>query len=597
MKIFFRAKSLYKWMMRHKFIAIIIIAILVLAGYFGIRTMSSQNQGEISYTTAIVEKGTLITTVSGTGQIAVSNQADIKPRVSGDIVSVSVKNGDEVKAGTLLFKIDTSDAEKAVRDAETSLETAKLDLQELSNPPDELTLLKAENDLLSTKESIPKDEENILNAYEDGFNDVANVFLDLPTIITDTENVLYGQELADNEPDVSGGNDNVHGLINSIPSQYIDERTEFLTFTDKAEEAYSAVRQKYDDNLSSYRAANRLSDQETIDALLDETIQTIRAMSETIKSEINMLDYWVDFRTKKGLRIFSDVTAYQTELKSYISKVNSHLSTLLSVQRSIQSAKDTIVSAERSIKEKELSLENLKAGADALEIRAKEIAVQQKKDALTDAKKTLDNCYVRAPFDGIIIEANASKGQSVSSGTVLASIITKQKLAEITLNEVDVSQLALGQKATITLDAIEEMTLTGEVADIDTLGTVSQGVVSYDVKIALDTQEDKIKPNMSISAEIMTNIKQGVLLVPNSAVKYQGEQQYVEIMSSDGTISRKAVEAGLSNDTMTEITSGLNEGDEVIIQTSASSSNNSSTGTSNGFSAGAGGGEMMRIMR
>ena len=559
--------------------------------------MSSQNQGEISYTTAIVEKGTLITTVSGTGQIAVSNQADIKPRVSGDIVSVSVKNGDEVKAGTLLFKIDTSDAEKAVRDAETSLETAKLDLQELSNPPDELTLLKAENDLLSTKESIPKDEENILNAYEDGFNDVANVFLDLPTIITDTENVLYGQELADNEPDVSGGNDNVHGLINSIPSQYIDERTEFLTFTDKAEEAYSAVRQKYDDNLSSYRAANRLSDQETIDALLDETIQTIRAMSETIKSEINMLDYWVDFRTKKGLRIFSDVTAYQTELKSYISKVNSHLSTLLSVQRSIQSAKDTIVSAERSIKEKELSLENLKAGADALEIRAKEIAVQQKKDALTDAKKTLDNCYVRAPFDGIIIEANASKGQSVSSGTVLASIITKQKLAEITLNEVDVSQLALGQKATITLDAIEEMTLTGEVADIDTLGTVSQGVVSYDVKIALDTQEDKIKPNMSISAEIMTNIKQGVLLVPNSAVKYQGEQQYVEIMSSDGTISRKAVEAGLSNDTMTEITSGLNEGDEVIIQTSASSSNNSSTGTSNGFSAGAGGGEMMRIMR
>ncbi len=604
MKIFFRIKSgfkgLYKWMMRHKFIALIMIALIIAAGYFGIRAMGSQNQGEINYTTAVVEKGTLITTVSGTGQIAVSNQADIKPQVSGDVIYVGVKNGDEVKSGTLLFKIDASDAEKAVRDAETSLETAKLDLQQLSDPPDELTLLKAENDLLSAKESIEKNKESILDTYEDGFNDVASAFLDLPTIITDMDNVLYGQDLADNEPDVSGGNDNVHALINSVLSQYIDERIDFITFTGKAEEDYSSARQKYDANLKSYRLVSRYSDQVTIDALLDETIQTVRAMSEAVNSEINMLDYWVDFRTRKGLRVFSDVTTLQTELKSYISKTNSYLSSILSVQKTIQNTKDAVVSAERSIKEKELSMEDLKAGADASDIRAKEIAVQQKEDSLIDAKKGLDNCYVRAPFDGVIIEVDASKGDSVSSGTVLASIITKQKLTEITLNEVDVSQLALGQKATITLDAIEDLTLTGEVVDIDTLGTVSQGVVSYDVKIALDTQEDKIKPNMSVSAEIITNIKQGALLVPNSAVKYQGEQQYVEVMSSDGTVQRQTIVVGLSNDTMTEIVSGLQEGDKVVIQSATASSSGSSQsgGTFNSSSGGAPGGEnIMRMMR
>ncbi|PIS34873.1 MAG: hypothetical protein COT37_00340 [Parcubacteria group bacterium CG08_land_8_20_14_0_20_43_9] len=102
--LYFKLKGFCQWTMKHKFIGFIIIAVLVAGGYFGIRAISPEKQGEITYTTAPVGRGILTTTISGSGQISVLDQVDIKPRVSGDIVYAGVKKGDEVRAGGLLFK-------------------------------------------------------------------------------------------------------------------------------------------------------------------------------------------------------------------------------------------------------------------------------------------------------------------------------------------------------------------------------------------------------------------------------------------------------------------------------------------------------------
>ena len=117
----------------------------------------------------------------------------------------------------------------------------------------------------------------------------------------------------------------------------------------------------------------------------------------------------------------------------------------------------------------------------------------------------------------------------------------------------------------MTLDAVSDLGITGEVVEVDGLGTVSQGVVNYTVKIAFDTQDERVKSGMSITANIITNIKQDVILVPNSAVK-SSNGEFVLIL--DNNVPRnQTVEIGLSNDTMTEIISGVNEGDEVVTQT------------------------------
>lgn len=588
-------KKILKFTSQHKFITAVIIIIIALGGYFGYKALKGNGQ-ETRYVLAAVEKGTLITSVSGSGQVSVIDQIDIKPKTSGDVVYMGVKAGQEVKAGTLLIQIDTRDAQKTVQDAEISLETARVQLEELLKPPDELVLLQAENSLAKAKESKQKAEDNIISGYEDAFNSIVNAFFDLPTIITDLSNILYSYEIADSQKTLSGYW-NISALLNSID---IDNRDGLERFIKSAENDYKEAGAKYDKNLENYKSTSRYSEHDIIEVLLEETLNTVRAMAETVKSEINMLDFWVDYRSRRNLPVFSSVTGYQADLKSYTSKTNSLISSLLNIQRSFIDNRQAVLDAEYSIREKEISLEKIIAGSDDLDIRSKKITIQQKEDALITARENLVGCYIRAPFDGIIAEINVKKGDSVSSGTKLLTFVSKQKIAEITLNEIDVVKIKIGQKTTITFDAIENLTITGEVVEVDTLGTVSQGVVSYNVKILFDTQDERVKPGMSLSMAIITDVKQNVLLVPNSAVKSQGDTYYVEILSgidsasqatanvagitSDFSPNQQQIEIGVANDSYTEVTSGLNEGDAIISQTITSgTSNTSSTQQNNSF--------------
>ncbi len=385
----------------------------------------------------------------------------------------------------------------------------------------------------------------------------------MPTIITDLNTVLYSYEIANSEKTLFGYW-NISALENSVDAE---NRVELGQTIKSAEDDYKIARTKYDETFKDYKNTSRYSEQAVIEALLEKTIETSRAMAETIKSEINMLDFWVDYRSRRDLPVFSIISQYQSDLKSYTSKTNSYLSNLLSIQRSFQDNRQSVLDAEYSIKEKELLLEDLKEGATDLEIRTEKIIVQQKEDALLTAKQNLADCSIRAPFDGMVAKVNVKKGDSVSSSTTVATFITKQRIAEITLNEIDIAKVKAGQKANITFDAVESLNITGEVAEVDTLGTTTQGVITYGVKITFDTQDERVKPGMSVSVAIITDTRQDALLISNSAVQQQGDVSYVEIMTESGIPQPQVVTVGLSNDTTTEITSGLKEGDTVITQT------------------------------
>ena len=562
---------------KHKIISGTCLILLIIAGFFGYKHFFGK-KSETGYVTAAVQKGTITVSVSGSGQVSVLNQVDIKSDVSGEVVYVGVKKGQEVKAGTLLLQIDTTDAQKAVRDAETSLETAKLELEELLSPPDELTLLQAENSLSNAKESKTKAEDNLTKGYEDGFNDVANAFLELPSIMSGLKDIIFSYDLSKVQENIDYYTDSV---------KIYDEKV--LEYKADVLSKYQIARDSYDQNFQDYKSASRFSEKNVIESLINETYETVKNIAEVIKSTNDLIQFYQDELITYNSTPQALSTTHLSSLSGYISKTNSQLSTLLSTRVSLQTYKDSIVDAERTIEEKELSLADLKAGADKLEIRAKKITIQQKEDALLDAQQSLADCYLYAPFDGVIASVDVKKGDTVSSSAV-ATIITKQKIAEIALNEVDIAQVKEEQKANITFDAIENLNITGEVAELDTLGTVSQGVVSYTVKVVFDTQDERVKPGMSVSVAIITDMKQDILLVSSSAVKSNG-QEYVTVMENN-VPRNQTVETGLSNDTMTEITSGLKEGDEVVTQTitSDASSATKSTNGSNSFRMIEGGG-------
>lgn len=178
---------------------------------------------------------------------------------------------------------------------------------------------------------------------------------------------------------------------------------------------------------------------------------------------------------------------------------------------------------------------------------------------------------------GSVISATINNTNNAQTSTKIASVRTDANPAvSIDLTEIDIPNIKIGDRATITLDAFPNMTFTGKVTSIDTGGVVSSGVTNYPTVIQLDTNSSNLLPNMSATANIITATRDNVLTIPSAAVQNQNGGSYVRVMKN-GQVSQVPVTVGLSSDTETEITSGLNEGDTVVTSVI-------STGTATGSS-------------
>jgi len=520
-------QKLIKLAAEHKTVSLVILAIIAFGGFKGYQSFFDGGTAAPRYMLETVQRGTLVTSVSGTGQISASNQFDIKPNVSGNVVYLGVSEGQKLGAGTLIAQLDTTDAQKAVRDADVNLQSAQLSLQQLQ--------LSAAN------------MDKLLG---DAFSSISNTFLDLPVIISDAQQIILSDDL---NPKNQTNNDFYKNFISQ--SDDVNSKKIYL-LVDSAVSDYTTARTDYNNAFSAYKSTSRYADQSTIESLLQSSIKSATSVAQALKSEQNILDFLIDYSSTYSKRLPSIIATYKTTLKNDISQANSHLSDLTTVYNSIQNA--------------------------PLDVQSQQLSIQQKENALADAKANLADYYIRAPFSGVLAKLDIKYGDSVSGGTIVATMVNSQRLAEISLNEVDVSKVAIGQKATLTFDALPDLTMTGKVAEIDTIGTVTQGVVTYNIKIAIDTDDSRIKPGMSVSASIITGVKNDVLLVPNSAVKSSGNSSYVQVFdasanysaasSAQGVVSsvsprQVSVTIGNSNDSMTEITSGLKEGDAVVTQT------------------------------
>jgi|SRR3989338_2284942 len=229
-------------------------------------------------------------------------------------------------------------------------------------------------------------------------------------------------------------------------------------------------------------------------------------------------------------------------------------------------------------------------------IKSAEIKVKEANLALDQAKENAAARIIKAPISGTITALNIKIGDDLgttSSSSTRGSLMTITDLdklfAKISLNEIDVAKIKADQKATLTFDAVENLTLTGKVTEIESVGAITQGVVSYAVKIALDSTDSRIKPGMSTSAAIVTDVKIDAIIVPNSAVKSNNGSSYAEAPdetlpessisgSANGIIlknppRRITVEIGLSNDASTEIISGIKAEERVISRTTTDSTN------------------------
>lgn len=598
---------------------------------------------ETRYYLSTVEKGTVSTVVSGSGQVYGNDQIELNAEVSGKVTQVLVANNQTVAEGATLATISSTSAYQSVRSASAALESAKLDLEELKSPTDSLSLLQAKNALAQAKRTLaglqPTDEEiedaeqavekaerdlqeitltseqDVSSAIEEGYNAVVSAFLELPGIKNDLADLL--------------------GTANSV-EEYVGfyELLVGSDYTEKLLIDYYLAEEKLNAALADYNDANLSSDSEVKTELSEKTLEAAKALSNAFTDAQNMLDAIEseDYDRSAAASVIDEMSPIISSdilsINSIVSSIQTSVDTIERVnltspydlsdaEDTLSDAKETLAElkdgpeaddlakAEEDVAEKTQQLADLEAGATVAEIEAQEIVVAQKQNDLTEAYEELAKYTIKAPVAGAVAGLSIKRGDTLSSGTTVATIVSDQKVAVISLNEVDVAKVKVGNKVTLSFDAIEDLEISGTVVDVDMIGSTTQSVVTYDVHIAFDTQDERILPGMSVTADIITDAKVDVLVIDNGAIESQGDIYYVnkfdktytETEMTEGIVSSTAptatqVEIGLAGDTQTEIISGLSEGDQVVVRTSTNSSSSaSSSSTSSAASLfGTGGG-------
>jgi HlyD family secretion protein len=216
-------------------------------------------------------------------------------------------------------------------------------------------------------------------------------------------------------------------------------------------------------------------------------------------------------------------------------------------------------------------------GVDIAKLKQARAQVLQSQAGLQQLQEQLSYTTIVAPMDGVILSRDVEIGDAVSSILVLGSTATlvmtegdtTQVYVQGKVDEADIAHVYMSQPARIKVESFRDRVFNGKVTKIAPLGVEKDNVTTFEVRVSIDNASGELKANMTANAEILLDEHKNVLTVPENAVSYDNQKNaYVSIpdrSQKDG--SRKIpVKVGLSNGSVTEIASGLKEGDQVVLQ-------------------------------
>ena len=589
-----------KKLLKNRWFIFLLVVILGVVIYF---LFFKKSAAAPQYVMSAVKKGTLTVTLSGTGQISAVSQIDISTEGSGKVVSVNATVGQSVKAGDKLAVIDETSNNLSLTQARASLASAQanydkvvagttaddLKISQLSVDSAAQSLATAQSDLTETQKSTAisvaqaqKDLDDLENTSATQGNSTRNqILVSSDSAIIGVKNALdaMAKLLTDqNAKNVLGALDS--SAFNSANASY----QKALPFLDPAVNSLAAAKADRTDANISTSVTSTLS-------LLNETLTALNSCFYLLEQSItsssfsqSSLDSYKSSMNSQISSINGDISSLQTAWQNLTDALTTAQNTLtnaqLSADQQLSAAQSKIESSQTSLDNAKIQLAKLQAPVATSDLRSAQSQLISAQSQLQSAQSTYDKNIITAPIDGQIAAVNIQPGINISSGAAAITIVTPQQLAIIQFNEVDVAKIKVGQDVSLTFDALPDLTVKGKVTEVAGVGVTTQGVVNYQVKISFDPSANQVKPGMSVTAVITTSSRDGVLLVPSEAIKTLGARSYVEtlpnytpVAGQRGAITstqvpvRKFVTVGDSNDTQTEITAGLNEGDYIITRT------------------------------
>lgn len=493
------------------------IILLAVAGVVASRVLAGRQQTAVTLETGEVTQITAVSSVESSGAIVAEQSAQLVWSTTGAVETVAVKPGDKVKTGDVLMSLNPLSAQQNVILAQADLINNKKALDELLNPTDS-AIASARQTVADAKDSLDKAKRDLTSVENPAGKGVHTAASDAKLALDTAQANL---ELTNNSADVQAYNtakvatDQAFRRYQDAKAKYDESngKTEFLQLLQQAEANYQ----------------NALSDQNTL--LLK--IQTDQANKEDA--------------VQKAQDKYNDAAA----------NLNAALAGPDANKLAIAQAKVAV--AEAGFADAQDKLGKLLNGADPNDIAAATARYQA-------ALATVAQLQIRAPFDGEVLVVNDQPGDTVGLGGVAITLADRSQLhIEVSVDESDISQIQVGDPVTVTFDSIPHLTLDGEVALINPVGSTQQGLVRYTLRVNLLGADPRVLLGMTASVTIVTDTNEGALVVPLDAVQLDQQGEFVNRLKAGNALERVPVTSGNVQGDLVVVTGDLKVGDKVQV--------------------------------
>lgn len=498
---------------------VLIVVILALSGggyYYFTKGNTAKSATSAAETTVAVTKGEIKSSISGTSQFEAKNMQTISATSDGTIKVMNLTKNLAVKKGDLLFEISNADYAVALQKAELSLSQLQKDYADLTKQQASLITKASISGKLTYANNIEVASQVQKTTKIATISDPSTLTTTLPFLLEDAAQLKVGDS------------------IDLTIDGYMLSKTGTITQIAKTPRA-NATGDKIIDFVI------KIVNDNTLDAGLKVSGSIAAAGSTSLSQEQGTLQYVKTSTVLANTSGIIENLAFKTG--------------------------DTVEQGD--------IIDSVSSDSLANDMLMKQATIEQQIVTVADLKEKTNSLKVLAPFDGVFstdfvnqktnVLSSYPVGATVTNATQFGAVSSLDNMQlSLQVDELDLPNIKDKMQANVKVDSLTNKTFVGEVNQISTVGTTTNGVTFYTVVLSVPNTGSLLKYGMTATAEIMIQDKKDILMVPIEALQSKQGKRYVTVKKADGTNESTEVTIGIRSKTMVEITKGLKEGDKVV---------------------------------
>jgi HlyD family secretion protein len=544
-------------------------------------------------------------------------------RTTGKIAAIYVSVGQQVTAGQPLAKLDTTDLEAALASAQANLATAQNNYNRTASGTGDAAKSvdqarqQAAQDLAAAQATLSKLKTSYAAAKTNASALMGSIYSDIGTYQLGIDTVYQQLDRALTEQTQSGTDwrsainalyagltpaTNARAFSSSVLTPTLGDFQRTRNDLGVAIAQFDAALAAGDDtsgqsarfgtamtgyNLTASRINNAI---DTTNTPLGQIANAVTSAQAFLNNSNSRYNSFYDSERADLATLLTTVTVEQqlaSATKTKISQTTTYLGTVNdAIGGSLVNAMQNVTTiAQRGQQSIDSALTSL--NTKPFDLTNAQTSVDNAATAVQNAQTNLDNAVVTAPTAGVIASIASQVGETAANPFMVLANTTAMVLHG-TVGESDVAKLRLGLVSSISVDAVGAAArMTGRVTSVDPVATIQQGVPVYGIDVTIDVPNAQVKAGMTGTANVIIASKQGVLTVPNLAIRSTGGRRYVQVLKDGEPVDTDAT-FGIANDTVTEVTGGLAEGDLVVLPAARATATGNTRGGAGGFGGGGG---------